>query len=152
MPVFESEPLEKIQPADPGQNGQSRAPSPAFRRCWAQWTAILAHLAARPDQPPCTEQAYRALHRAVLAGCSRRARESTGQEKVRFEELALLIQPWMSLSVMMRTDSVFLQDLARRARQNGRELGLAADSLGWLWLVVLALLVVGVPVLWQLMR
>jgi hypothetical protein len=119
-----------------------------LRSCWASWTALVEALARRPDRPPRGERAYQELYQVLVQECAAHAEQADEGTRPFFHQLEELVQPWMSLAALTRTEPALLQDLARRARRAGQVLGvpstwgwgpcllgailLAAGALGWL--------------------
>jgi serine/threonine protein kinase len=129
----------------------SPSPIPAsFGRSWMRWTTMVEEIMRRPDLPPCDEQTYQVLYRTLLEGCAAHAKHASAQDRTRLGQLAELVQPWMSLRVLTRTEATLLQDLARQAREGGEALGLRGESSSWgLWLGVLAGLALLLVLAWK---
>jgi serine/threonine protein kinase len=127
------------------RTGAVGAPEPtlSLSQAWARWTAVIEDLARQPGLLPSDEQAYRKLHRSLLEQCAAHALRASEKRAMHLQQLDDLVRPWLSLVILARTERALLQDLAQRARQYGRALGLQSESQGWgLLLAALALLLV----------
>ncbi len=115
----------------------------ALRDHWGRWVGLLEAVVRHPGRVPCGEQAYRELYRALAEGCAAHAAHGSAAERRVFGRMEELVRPWLSLTILVRTDAALLRDLARRAREAGRALGVPAAQ-PWLpWLGAAALLAAG---------
>ncbi len=107
---------------------QQRANTLVLRRGWASWTALVEALVRRPDQQPGGEQAYQELYQVLVRECAAHAEEATEDSRPFFHHLEELVEPWMSLAVLTRTEPALLQDLALRARRAGLDLAVPSPQ------------------------
>jgi serine/threonine-protein kinase len=117
--------------------------NPFLRRFWARWLAVIEALASSPGARPCSEEAYQQLYHALLAECARHPLPASEQDRACLRQLQDLVQPWLSMEVLVRTEPALLEDLARRARESGRPLGVDNER-GGVGLLLLAVVVLGV--------
>lgn len=84
-----------------------------LRHCWQQWVRMVALVASRRSlRRRGAEEAYRALHRQLLACCRCVAQQETDPEQRRFyESLGELAKPWLTLHILAQTERKIVADL-----------------------------------------
>jgi serine/threonine protein kinase len=124
-------------------------PRRAMQQAWRKWHALVAALVQRTGPLAMEAADYKALHSLLLA----EIRAHTAAEPLQYvacRRLELLIEPWLSLAVLTRTDPETLQDVMIRSEEVADELGLSAAKSGlprwliWLLLLLLSLAVGGI--------
>ncbi len=125
------------------------APPPAnegeLQRRWARWYAVLDRV-QRGERAGLGAEEYRALHLALLGALRNHADGASGERRALYQRLAGVVEPWLSLENLVSTEAPTLRSLQARCQQYSRPLGLQCGCGGWLWAVLLALLLFLVPV------
>lgn len=124
--VATSEKAEKERPNEPADR--------LLRDGWTQWADLVAAIYDRRDPGSWDETRYRRLHEGLLAACRRGAAGSAGRRTL-FRRLLGMLQPWVSLESLERTEPELLASLLAQCRQAERELGVRRPlrwMSGWL--------------------
>jgi hypothetical protein len=139
LPVIErTAPL----PAEP-------APSAAVViAAWQQWAGIVEALRAG-SAVPLNEASYQKLQRDLVAACRALAATTEADERDRWQRMADVVQPWLSLKVLATTDHETLASLSNRVQGIAAELGLPRSS-AWPWIVSVTMVAVLAVVGWWL--
>jgi eukaryotic-like serine/threonine-protein kinase len=105
---------------------------------WRQWQTVVEALANnRPPRLPAEE--YRVLHRTLCLAV-RSAREGSDPLRVeRLSRLEVLLEPWLSVSILQALDRRTRMDLWQSCRQIERELWPRPPALGMRGLIVAAI-------------
>jgi hypothetical protein len=104
---------------------QSREPSRArLEKEWCRWTSTVELFANhRPGRRRGGHEAYRTMHRELIAACRSMASEADAEGRIYYEKLEDLVAPWLSLNTLERAETEILADLLARCRRVDRELG-----------------------------
>jgi serine/threonine protein kinase len=94
---------------------------------WKAWSSLVTVLAAK-QMTSLNETQYRELHRALLAACRHGVATSEGPDKARYQRIESLVEPWLSLDVLSKTDAETLASLDRRCRPISAELGMRRET------------------------
>jgi hypothetical protein len=143
----------EARPADPAPE---TAPAPtqpfrtnaAFRRCWQQWVGVLETFFAG-GRLSVDDASYRTLRASLLEHC--RAPAAGGPRPAVLGVVEGIVEPWLTLQALARTDRETLSSLLLRCHQLDGELTSRLGGRAWL-LVPLALLAVIGGLGWCLVR
>lgn len=93
-------------------------------RCWRRWVAVVElSVRRRRGRGLVDMQAYDALHKELIATCRSLTASAEGSERAFYQGLEDLARPWLSPSVLAKSDRAILLDLLIRCRQAERALG-----------------------------
>src|SRR4051794_38241925 len=97
----------------------------ALKDRWRRWVDIIESFARlRPGRRRIATQDYVRLYQELLRDC-RGLAESAGEEAGRFyRDLEDLVRPWLTPSVLARSERDILLDLVVRCRDVERRLGI----------------------------
>jgi hypothetical protein len=95
-----------------------------LREHWNRLTTVIALFAERrPARRRLDPRAYSVLHKDLIAVCRSLARAEADEERRSYyARLAEMVQPWLSLRVLARTDGEILSELLRHCREINDEL------------------------------
>jgi hypothetical protein len=102
-------------------------------RSWQQWTSVIDALASGRS-PALDDVAYRALHRQLLDACKANAAQGDRTQAARFQRIAELVQPWLTLRVLDTIDRETLVSLRQQCYVISATLGYASDD-SWKWAI-----------------
>jgi hypothetical protein len=94
----------------------------ALRRCWRRWTAVVELFARRrPGRRRVDPREYELLRLELLRHCQRLG---VGEDRRALcEQMANLVEPWLTPRALGHADCEILQDLVLRCRQVADQLG-----------------------------
>jgi hypothetical protein len=94
---------------------------------WCRWVEIVETFARRrPGRCPLDPQTYAVLHKEIIQACRTLTESATEADQTFYRNLEELVQPWVTLSALARTDSDILIDLVVRCREVERRLGVSS--------------------------
>jgi hypothetical protein len=91
-------------------------------RPWRRWTAVVEGYARRRGWSVVGPAAYDALYHDLIASCRAVADSDDAATREYGRRLEALVRPWLSTSVLERSDREILVDLSARCRRIDREL------------------------------
>ncbi len=83
---------------------------------WQRWTRLLAALVGRGRIGLIDETSFAELYRSLTEACHDAAVDAVGEDRAFYEALESLVSPWVTLSVLTRTDPSVVRELLRRCR------------------------------------
>jgi hypothetical protein len=128
-----------------------REDNDVLREHWNRLTAVVALFAERrPARLRLDPRAYAALHKDLIAVCRSLARAQADEERRSYyAHLEHMVQPWLSLGVLARTDGEILSEFLKHCRRIDDELRGRRWKLGLprRWVSALAIAACGTAVL-----
>ena len=88
----------------------------------ALWTGVVSSIYHRQGRGNWKESDYRRLHEGLLSACQR-GESVPAERRVLFRRLHAILQPWVSLDSLERTEPELLSNLLAQGRQLERDLG-----------------------------
>jgi hypothetical protein len=106
-----------------------------LRRCWRRWVVVIEFSARRRRGSRLMDpQAHDALHKELIATCRSLRVSAEGSERAFYQGWEERARPWLSPSVLAKSDREILLDLLLRCRQAERALGRETwASAAWRW-------------------
>jgi hypothetical protein len=83
---------------------------------WQRWTRLLAAVVGRRSFAMIDESSFAELYHSLTQSCHDAAKAAVGQERAFYESLESLVNPWVSLSILTRTDPAVVRELLARCR------------------------------------
>jgi hypothetical protein len=83
---------------------------------WQRWTRLLAALVGRRRIGLIDETSFAELYSSLTQACHDAAEASVGQERAFYESLESLVSPWVTLSILTRTEPAVVRELLKRCR------------------------------------
>ncbi len=103
--------------------GKSDVPDDRLLRdALALWTGVVSSIYHRQGRGNWKESDYRRLHEGLLSDC-RHGESAPAERRVLFRRLHAILQPWVSLDSLERTEPELLGNLLAQGRQAERGLG-----------------------------
>jgi hypothetical protein len=112
---------------------------------WRLWTSVVEAL-FRGRTPEMNEAIYRELHRRFLKECRTYAGRGAADQRVLVQNMADLVQPWLSLASFPTGDRATLTSLHAKCRQLNAAMGSRAPTQSH-WLLAVVISVCGIALL-----
>ena len=103
---------------------------PVLCRVWHRWARVVASCAAR-TRVGLTSKGYARLYGELIEGLRLAAVSAAPAERDFYEELKELVQPWLTLAALTKTDSALLAQLLRRCQDAERRLQGREPAMRW---------------------
>src|SRR5438445_314766 len=95
----------------------------ALRELWHRWSQVVEQFARRRRaRRRLTPREYGTFHHELVQLCRALAEGAVGAERVRYEGLEALAQPWLALRALEQADREVLFDLLQRCLRAEQEL------------------------------